>query len=127
MLGFSSLNDITGGIGYAACALASSLNAKAIIVTTNSGKSAQSICRFKPKSTIVALTPNIKIYYRLGMFWGVQPLMDKKFFSADELLKSARDKTKQFKLASVGDLVIQTAGIVANGTGSDMLVVSQID
>ena len=124
---FCSVNNVTGGIGYAACALASSLSASAIIVTTYSGGSAQSICRFKPKSTIVALTPNEKVYYKLGMFWGVQPLMNKLFYSTDELLKSARDKSKQFKYVKTGDVVIQTAGIVTNGTGSDMLVVSKID
>jgi len=124
---FSSVNNVTGGIGYAACGLASSLNASAIIVTTYSGGSAQSICRFKPKSTIVALTPNIDVYYKLGMFWGVQPLIDKTFYSTDELLKSARDKSKQYNYVKTGDIVIQTAGIVTNGTGSDMLVVSKID
>lgn len=127
LVNFSSVDNVTGGIGYAACALASSLSVSAIIVGTNSGESARSICRFKPKSTIVALTPNVKIYYRLGMFWGVQPIIDKNYLSTDELLKGARDRAKQFKYVSSGDVVIQTAGINTNGKGSDMLVVSKID
>ncbi len=124
---FIPTKDITCGVGYAACALASSLSAKAILVTTTTGASASSICRFRPNCDIVALTPNLKTYYRLAMFWGVTPLLDQTYYSTDELLKSARDQAKKFKCVKKGDLVIQTAGIMTGTTGSNMLVVSEID
>ncbi len=124
---FVPTNDVTCGIGYAACALATSLNAKAILVTTNTGASAQSISRFKPGCRIVALTPNARAYYRLGMMWGVDPLLDKVYYSTDELLQSARNLAKQNKHIEKNDVVIQTAGVVTGGNGSNMLVVSQID
>ena len=76
---------------------------------------------------IVALTPNERVYYKLGMFWGVKALLDKKYFSTDELLKSARDKAREAGYVEHGDKVIQTAGLVANGRGSNMLVVSEIN
>ncbi len=119
--------DITSGIGYAGCALASSLNAQAILVTTNTGASAISISRFKPECPIIALTPNYKVYFKLGMLWGVYPILDKVYFNTDELLKSAREKAKQNKLVKSGDLVIQTAGVITGSTGSNMLVVSEIE
>lgn len=119
--------SITCGIGGAACNLASSLGAKAILVTTNTGASASSICRFRPACQVVALTPNLKTYYRLGLFWGVFPLLDKVYYNTDELLASARAQAKKFKYVKKGDIVIQTAGIMTGATGSDMLVVSQID
>lgn len=124
---FSASNNITSGIGYAACALASSLSTKAILVTTNTGNSALSICRFRPKTMIVALTPNVKVYYKLGMFWGVNALLDKRCYTTDELLKSARDKAKEAGFVKIGDTVVQTAGLIANGRGSNMLVVSEIN
>lgn len=119
--------DVTSGIGYAGCALASSLNAQAILVTTNTGASAISISRFKPECPIIALTPNYKVYFKLGMLWGVYPILDKVYFNTDELLKSAREKAKQNKLVKSGDLVIQTAGVITGSTGSNMLVVSEIE
>ncbi len=119
--------DITSGIGYAGCALASSLNAQAILVTTNTGASAISISRFKPECPIIALTPNYKVYFKLSMLWGVYPILDKVYFNTDELLKSAREKAKQNKLVKSGDLVIQTAGVITGSTGSNMLVVSEIE
>lgn len=124
---FSSPNDVTGGLGYATCALSSSLCAKAIIVSTSTGRTAISVSRFRPDSEIVALTQNEKVYYKLGMLWGVQPVMEKTFFNTDELLASARAKAKQFNYVQSGDLVIQVAGNISNNSGSDMLVVTKID
>lgn len=124
---FVPTNDVTCGVGYASCALASSLNAKAILVTTTSGASASSISRFRPNCDIVALTPNIQTYYKMSMFWGVTPLLDQTYYNTDELLASAREQAKKFKCVKKGDLVIQTAGIMTGATGSNMLVVSEID
>ena len=120
-------DDITCGVGYAACALASSLSAKAILVTTSTGASAMSICRFRPNCKIVALTPNLKTYYKLGMLWGITPLLDQTYYNTDELLASAREQAKKFKCIKKGDVVIQTAGIMTGSTGSNMIVVSQIN
>ena len=119
--------DTTCGVGYAACALASSLNAKAILVTTTTGHSASSICRFRPGCSIIALTPSVEAYYKLGMFWGVTPILDKVYYNTDELLQSAREKSKEAKYVKTGDVVVQTAGNVANSSGSNMIVVSEIE
>ena len=124
---FVPTKSFTCGVGYAACALASSLSAKAILVTTTTGESASCICRFRPNCDIVALTPSLKTYYRLGMFWGVTALLDQTYYSTDELLESARVQAKKFKCVKKGDVVIQTAGLLTGAPGSNMLVVSEID
>lgn len=119
--------DTTCGIGYASCALASSLNSKAILVSTSTGLSALSICRFRPNCNIIALTPSSEAFYKLGMFWGVTPILDKVYYNTDELLASARQKAKENKLIKKGDVVVQTAGVMPRASGSNMLVVSVID
>lgn len=119
-------NDVTCGIGYGACALSTSLNANAILVTTKTGNSAQSISRFRPACDIIALTPSFEAYNKLGIFWGVTPLLDKVHYDTDSLLRSARLRAKQAKLVSDGDLVIQTAGIMTGISGSNTLVVAEI-
>ncbi len=121
------LKNITCGIGHAACSLANSLDAEAILVATSTGFSAQSICRFRPDCKIVALTPNYNVYLKLGMFWGVTPLLDKTYYDTDSLLKSARERAKQAKCVKAGDVVIQTAGIMTCVSGSNTLVVSKIE
>ena len=124
---FIPTKSFTCGVGYAACALASSLSAKAILVTTTTGDSAANICRFRPTCDVIALTPNLKTYYKMAMFWGVTPLLDQKYYNTDELLESARVQAKKFKCVKKGDVVIQTAGIKLGETGSNMLVVSEIN
>ncbi len=123
---YPNTKDVTCGIGYGASALATSLHAKAILVTTNSGNSAENISRFRPACDIIALTPNFEAFNRLGIFWGVTPLLDKVYYDTDELLKSARTRSLQAKLVNVGDLVIQTAGLMTGITGSNTLVVAEI-
>mgnify|MGYP003318221899 CR=1 FL=1 len=97
------------------------------MVTTTTGYSAASISRFRPGCDIVALTPNYDVYFKLGMFWGVTPLLDKMYYDTDELLKSARERALQAKCVESGDVVIQTAGIMTCVSGSNMLVVSEIE
>ncbi len=119
--------SVNCGIGYAACSLATSLNAKAILVTTTTGSSAENISRFRPDADIIAITPNYDVYFKLGMFWGVTALLDKMYYDTDGLLKSARERAKQNNLVKEGDVVIQTAGIMTGVSGSNMLVVSEIE
>ena len=119
-------DNTTCAIGYASCALASSLNAKAILVTSNSGRSVEDICRFRPACEIIALTPNFAVYNRLGMFWGATPLLDKMHYNTDALLRSSRQRALRAGLVKEGDVVIQTGSIVTGSTGSNMLVVSEI-
>lgn len=119
-------DDVTCGIGYASCALASSLNAKAILVASNSGKSVEDISRFRPACEIVALTPNFNIYNRMAMVWGATPLLDRMHYNTDLMLKSSRQRALKAGVVSKGDIVIQTAGIMTGVSGSNMLVVSEI-
>lgn len=126
LVNYPHTKDVTCGIGYGACALATSLEVKAILVTTNSGSSAQSISRFRPSCDIIALTPSFEAYNKLGMLWGVTPLLDKFYYDTDKLLKSARHRALQAKLVKVGDYVIQTAGFMTGISGSNALVVSEI-
>ena len=97
------------------------------MVTTNSGNSAESISRFRPACDIVALTPNFEAFNRLGIFWGVTPVLDEVCYDTDKLLKSARTRALESKLVKVGDLVIQTAGIMTGISGSNTLVVAEIN
>ena len=120
-------DDVNCAVGYAACSLATSLNAKAILVTTTTGSSAVNISRFRPSCKIVALTPNYDVYFKLGMFWGVTALLDKTHYDTDQLLKSARERAEQAKCVKAGDVVVQTAGIMTGVSGSNMLVVSEIE
>ena len=66
----------------------------------------------------MALTPNYDVYFKLGMLWGVTPLLDKIYYDTDELLKSAKERAVQARCVESGDIVVQTAGIMTCVSGS---------
>lgn len=126
MLDFNRSTNISASVGYAACELARSLKAKAIIVATNSGFSAKSVSRFRPASYIIAPTPNDSVYNQMALYWGVYPIKDSTYSSTDMLLESSRIKALQTRLVHKGDLIVQTAAVKVGESGSDLLTVSYL-
>jgi len=60
-------------ITRAARELAHDRNVAAIAVFTQTGKTALLMAKARPQVPILAFTPEIRTYQRLGMFWGVTP------------------------------------------------------
>lgn len=123
---FDYSNNVSASVGYAACHLARSLGAKAIVATTTTGFAAKSVSRFRPSCYIIACTPNKDVYYQLAVLWGVVPVMDRPYESTDELLASSKDKAVLTRLVKKGDLIVQTASVTAGESGSNLLVVEKI-
>lgn len=124
--GFTKLTSISSSIGFAACELSKSLNAKAIVVATIAGFSAKSVSRFRPECPIIACTPSYAVYNKMALYWGVYPCLDKTHQDTDSLLKSSRQIAWNTKLVKKGDLVVQTASTFAGRTGSNLLLVENI-
>lgn len=123
---FGYTNNVSSSIGYAACELSKSLQAKAIVVATNTGFSARSVSRCRPTCNIIACTPNIKTYYQLALSWGVTPVMDKTYDNTDSLLLGAKQKAHDYRLVKKGDLIVQMASTTTGGVGSNMLLVDLV-
>jgi pyruvate kinase len=60
-------------VSHAARALAEEASVQAIIVLTRSGNSAHLISKDRPRTPILAYTPNERIYRQLALWWGVWP------------------------------------------------------
>lgn len=102
--------DVSESVAYASCVLADHLDIKAIIATTRSGSTAAHISRFRPKSVIIALSPDKSAVRRLALYWGCLPSL-----VADTKGKTgATDSSAVSALASgyvsKGDLVVITSG-----------------
>lgn len=70
----SEQNDAVS-IAKAAKELASDRNVVAIIVFTQSGKTARLMSKARPRVPIYAFTPEMRTYQQMGLFWGVTPLL----------------------------------------------------
>ena len=115
-------NTVQDAIASAACTTSSHLEAKAIITATQSGSTARSIAKFRPKSMILATTPNRKVARKLSLNWGVFPVITKEFESTDEMFKSATEAAKEMGFVENGDLVVISAGVPINYMGSTNMI-----
>jgi len=59
----------------AASALAHDRNVAAIVVFTRTGRTALLMAKARPRVPILAFTPELHTYRRLGLYWGVMPFM----------------------------------------------------
>lgn len=57
-------------IGLSGIQIAEKAAAKAIIVYTESGGSPIFLSKYRPRFPIIAVTPNLSVYYRLALEWG---------------------------------------------------------
>ncbi|MBO4870259.1 MAG: pyruvate kinase [Clostridia bacterium] len=103
-------------ISHSACALSIDLDAKLIVVCTQSGATARFVSRFRAPKPILALTAssNEKTWRKLALSWAVLPVMTEEFQSTDVMFYNAVQSAKRLGLAQPGDFVVLTGG-VANG------------
>jgi len=62
-------------LGQAAVALASGVNANAIVALTEGGRTAMVLAALRPDARILAVTASIQTAARLALVWGVTPLV----------------------------------------------------
>lgn len=110
--------DISAAVAYAACVLADQLKAAAIIATTRSGLTATTIARFRPRSKIIALSPDEAAVRRMTLYWGCIPCDLHMAAGTDKMIEDAASAALDTGLVSAGDLVVITAGrpVWAEGT-----------
>src|SRR5213075_1589118 len=94
----------------AACDLAEALQAKAILVPTFTGGTANAVARLRPRRPIVALTHVDWAMRQLALEWGVTPLLISETSDVEELWRLAVEAAKEAGIVESGDGVVITAG-----------------
>ena len=115
--------DLTDVLGHSATNCAFKLNAKAIVLYTNTGKTASMIARYKPDCPIIAITDNEQTYNYLSLEWNVLPIYSK--ISNTDIFELACVIAKNEKLAKPGDTIIVTTG--TTDTLSNVMKICLID
>jgi len=91
--------------------VAETLDLKAIVAWTSSGSTAFRIARERPKSPILALTPNPITARRLALVWGVHAVVTKAAHDIDDMALRGCKFANRERFASEGDRVIIVAGV----------------
>jgi pyruvate kinase len=115
-------------ISAAACQVAATVGAAAIVSFTSSGATALRAARERPAVPILALTPNRSTARRLALLWGAHcvHLADIKNFN-DMVQKEVRTAWRE-EIAGAGQRVVITAGVPFGTPGStNVLRIAWID
>ena len=114
--------EVPDSVAHAACVLASHLDASAIVAPTGSGKTAMHISRFRPRQSIIALSPNPNVVRRLNLFWGCLPHLVPEPTDTDDMIERSTQLVLKTGYVSKDDLVVMTAGHPVGVAGSTNMV-----
>ncbi len=112
---------VAQAVAESACRAAATLNARAIVVFTQSGSTATLMSHFRPATPIIAFTNAAEIRRRLSLFWGVHCTevgimenTDQQIFEVEKRLLASGFKK--------GDLIVISMGIPIGTRGSTNLM-----
>lgn len=96
-------------VAAAAARLAKEIGAKAIIVVSQSGRSAVTVCARRPGASIVGVTSSTQTARRMGLMWGLLPVVSD---SVGHLNPNhvAREISRSLALARTGDYIVLVRG-----------------
>ncbi|MGV3244185.1 pyruvate kinase [Staphylococcus sp. 11261D007BR] len=114
--------SLVNAIGVSVAHTALNLNVKAIVAATESGNTARTISKYRPKSDIIAVTPRETTARQCTLVWGVYPVVRKGNYTTDELLNNAVATAIETERVEKGDLIIITAGVPTGETGTTNLM-----
>ncbi len=114
--------SLVNAIGVSAAHTALNLKVNAIVAATESGTTARTISKYRPKSDIIAVTPFATTARQCTLVWGVYPVVREGNYTTDELLNNAVATAIETERVEKGDLIIITAGVPTGESGTTNLM-----
>ena len=102
--------------------IAYNTNVKAIIVFSNSGKSAKLVSAMRPAAKIVTISPNINISRQVSLLWGVQSINSRDASGWKDMMSISKEIIKKLKFIKKNDFVVITAGLPFGRAGMTNMV-----
>ena len=104
-------DEFTDALAGAANYAAEQIDAKYIVVFTQTGFAARLMSKFRPKVPIIALTPSVWVARRMNILWGVQPFVLREVGAYHEQIVDRVDEFLLSKdVASPGDRLVILMG-----------------
>jgi len=105
-------------IADAARQIAETLDLSAVMCWTSSGSTGLRVSRERPKSPIVALSPNVATGRRLSLVWGVHCVVTEDAHDQDDMVSRACRIAFKEGFAKAGERVIIVAGLPLGTPGA---------
>ncbi len=95
---------------------------KAIIVFSNSGRSAKLVSAMRPAAKILTISPNINICRQTSLLWGVQSINSRDANGWKDMMSISKEIVKKLKFIKKNDFVIITAGLPFGKAGMTNMI-----
>jgi len=111
-------------VAEAACRMADTLDARAIVTFTHSGSTARLVASHRPKQPILAPTPTRATMHGLALVWGVTPALSatESSATAEEIEREGLRVAREHLGIGAGDRVVITAGLPLYVPGTTNLI-----
>ena len=116
------IRNTTDAVSHATCEMALDVNAKAIVVSSISGKTVRMVARFRSPTDILGVTTSEKVWYKLALSWGVTPAITGRFEHTTPMFNNALNIAKNTFELKKGDHVVLTGGTAGAVVSSTNLI-----
>jgi pyruvate kinase len=120
--GASEEPTVGQAMSNAACDLAESLAAEAILVPTFTGRTASAVARLRPRRPIIGMSHHDYALRQMAIEWGVTPMPIEEAVDVEDLWAKSLEAARQTGLVAEGDLVVITAGTAVNMPGTTNVI-----
>ncbi len=120
-------NKVTEAVSQAAIKMADHLKAAAIVTLTESGFTARSVSKHRPRCPILAVTVSPDVVRKLSMNWGVTGILFEGQRSDPEMLSFVTRRGCELGYIEPGDIVVVTHGVDRETGSTNMIQVLSVE
>jgi pyruvate kinase len=118
--------DVSEAVAQHAVAVAYRLGLPAIVVPTNSGRTARLVSSYRPRVPVLAVSSSLATVRRMNLLFGVSAVQAPEWTSLRDLLDECATLARERGLASSGDKVAITAGLPSQELGTNLFEVHRV-
>lgn len=119
---FLRSEETADAVSRAACDIAKTVGASAILSLTRSGATARTVSKYRPEAPIVGATPSFATWRELALVWGVTSILTPLSKDLEDSVSQAISIVQETGIISAGDNVVFTSGVPLGVPGSTNMV-----
>ncbi|MBV8300038.1 MAG: pyruvate kinase [Candidatus Eremiobacteraeota bacterium] len=124
--GIEADEDIGMAIAEAAVGASDSLGLRLVVTGTTTGNTARHISSFRPRASIVALTPLEEVARRMAVVWGVESSVVQTYRYIETLIEIAEARIVAEGYAAPGETIAITSGMPVGAGGTNVLKIHRL-
>jgi pyruvate kinase len=118
--------DVADSVAQSAVGAVYRLGLAALVVPTNSGRTARLISAHRPKVPVLAISPRIDTVRRLNLLFGVTAVLSEQAAEVRSQLDECAALAAKHGIARSGDLIAITAGLPEQELGTNLFEVHRV-